>query len=233
MSCRMVYTYILKLWTYINNLWVQIMSKDKLSKEELIDEDFIEIDLSASAQDYLKGLLSKQEDDVLGIRIFINDYGTPKAETCIAYAREGDIKENSIIRNYSGFIAYYDFDSWKYLEKAKVDYSPDKMGGQLTIKAPNSKMPQVNDDSPLTDKINYILYTEINPSLASHGGEVSLMKIDDDNFAVLRFCGGCQGCGSVELTLKDGVEKTLMQKLPELAGVKDMTDHSDKSNAYM
>ena len=65
------------------------MSKDKLSKEELIDEDFIEIDLSASAQDYLKGLLSKQEDDVLGIRIFINDYGTPKAETCIAYAREG------------------------------------------------------------------------------------------------------------------------------------------------
>ena len=64
-------------------------------------------------------------------------------------------------------------------------------------------------------------------------GEVSLMKIDDDNFAVLRFGGGCQGCGSVELTLKDGVEKTLMQKLPELAGVKDMTDHSDKSNAYM
>lgn len=209
------------------------MSKNDLPKPESINEDFIEIHLSNSAQEYLKGLLDKQEDDVMGIRIFINDYGTPKAETCIAYAREGDIKEDSIIRNYNEFLAYYDFDSWSYLEKAKVDYSPDKMGGQLTIKAPNSKMPQVNDDSPLTDKINYILYTEINPSLASHGGEVSLMKIDDDNYAILRFGGGCQGCGSVELTLKDGVEKTLMQKLPELTGVRDITDHSDRSNSYM
>ena len=51
-------------------------------------------------------------------------------------------------------------------------------------------------------------------------------------YAVLRFGGGCQGCGAVEMTLKDGVEKTLMENLPELAGVKDMTDHSDKTNAY-
>lgn len=209
------------------------MSKDKHSNKESTEEDFIEIHLSDSAQEYLFGLLEKQEDDVLGIRIFINDYGTPKAETCIAYAREEDIKDDCITRHYNKFVAYYDFDSWSYLKNAKVDYAPDKMGGQLTIKAPNSKMPQVNDDSPLTDKINYILYTEINPSLASHGGEVSLMKIDDDNYAILRFGGGCQGCGSVELTLKDGVEKTLMQKLPELAGVRDVTDHSDRSNAYM
>ena len=58
------------------------------------------------------------------------------------------------------------------------------------------------------------------------------MKLDDENYAVLRFGGGCQGCGAVEMTLKDGVEKTLMENLPELAGVKDMTDHSDKTNAY-
>lgn len=194
--------------------------------------DVVEIDLSESAQEYLKGLLEKQEDDVVGIRIFINDPGTTKAETCIAYGRADDISDDCIVREYQGFTAYFDAKSWSYLEDAKVDYASDRMGGQLTIKAPNSKMPKVSDDSPLEDRINYLLYTEINPSLASHGGEVSLMKLDDENYAILQFGGGCQGCGAVEATLKDGVEKTLMDNLPELAGVKDMTDHTDKTNAY-
>ena len=194
--------------------------------------DFVEIYISDSAQEYLKGLLEKQEDDVVGIRIFVNDPGTTKAETCIAYGRAEDISDSSILREYTGFSAYFDEKSWSFLEEAKVDYAADRMGGQLTIKAPNSKMPKVGDNSPLADRVNYLLYTEINPSLASHGGDVSLMHIDDENFAILKFGGGCQGCGSVEMTLKDGVEKTLMEKLPELAGVRDMTDHTDKTNAY-
>jgi len=115
---------------------------------------------------------------------------------------------------------------------ATIDYAADKMGGQLTIKAPNSKMPQVSASSPLAERINYLLYTEINPSLAAHGGEVSLMMIDDENYAVLQFGGGCQGCSAVDMTLKDGVEKTLKEHLPDLAGVKDVTDHSNRSNAY-
>ena len=61
---------------------------------------------------------------------------------------------------------------------------------------------------------------------------VSLSEIDD-GFAILEFGGGCQGCSAVDLTLKQGVEKTLMEKIPELSGVKDVTDHSDTSNAYM
>lgn len=194
--------------------------------------DFVEIYISESAQEYLKGLLEKQEDDVVGIRIFVNDPGTTKAETCIAYGRAEDISDSSILREYTGFSAYFDEKSWSFLEEAKVDYAADRMGGQLTIKAPNSKMPKVGENSPLADRVNYLLYTEINPSLASHGGDVSLMQIDDENFAILKFGGGCQGCGSVEMTLKDGVEKTLMEKLPELAGVRDMTDHTDKTNAY-
>ncbi len=197
-----------------------------------LPEDFVEIDLSASAQEYLASLLEKQGDDVVGIRIFINDPGTPRAETCIAYCRDGDVVDDNIIREYAGFTAYYDAASWPFLAEAKVDYASDRMGGQLTIKAPNSKMPRVSDDSPLEDRINYLLYTEVNPSLAAHGGQVSLMKIDDENYAVLQFGGGCQGCGAVEMTLKDGVEKTLLEHLPELAGVRDITDHSDRSNAY-
>ena len=106
------------------------------------------------------------------------------------------------------------------------------MGGQLTIKAPNAKLPKVSDDSPIEDRINYLLHSQVNPSLASHGGMVSLVEVVEDSVAVLQFGGGCQGCGMVDMTLKDGVEKTLLEQLPELTAVRDVTDHSVTENAY-
>ncbi|UZJ45279.1 MULTISPECIES: Fe-S biogenesis protein NfuA [unclassified Marinimicrobium] len=194
----------------------------------------VNVQITESAQQYLKELLDKQKDsEGVGIRMFVASPGTPQAETCIAYCRPGEEKEDDEIVELTGFKAYFEGRSLPYLEDAKVDYSPDRMGGQLTIRAPNAKMPQVNDDSPLEDRINYVLYNEINPGLASHGGNVSLVEITEDNYAVLRFGGGCQGCGAVEVTLKNGVETTLKEKLPELAGVRDVTDHTDRTNAYI
>lgn len=189
------------------------------------------VTITESAQDYLAELLSKQ-DDALGVRVFINQPGTPRAETCIAYCREGDVQPDDEEVSYDKFTAWFDGRSLPFLEDALVDYARDRMGGQLTIKAPNSKMPRVDDNSPLEDRINYVLYNEVNPALAAHGGEVSLVEVTDDNFAVLQFGGGCQGCGMVDATLKGGVEKTLLEQLPQLAGVRDITDHSDRSNAY-
>lgn len=187
--------------------------------------------ITESAQEYLAELLGKQ-DDALGVRVFINQPGTARAETCIAYCREGDVLEDDVKHPFEKITAWFDGRSVPFLEDALVDYSTDRMGGQLTIKAPNAKMPRVNDDSPIEDRINYVLYNEVNPSLAAHGGEVSLVEVTDDDFAVLRFGGGCQGCSAVDMTLKDGVEKTLLDQLPQLKGVRDMTDHSDRSNAF-
>ncbi len=189
------------------------------------------VTITESAQQYLVELLSKQED-ALGVRVFINQPGTPRAETCIAYCREGDLQEGDEKREMEHLTAWLDARSLPFLEDALVDYSKDRMGGQLTIKAPNAKMPQVGEDSPLEDRINYVLYNEINPALASHGGEVSLLEVTEDQFAVLKFGGGCQGCSAVDQTLKGGVEKTLLEQLPELKGVRDLTDHSDTSQAY-
>ena len=191
------------------------------------------LNITESAQDYLAELLAKQDDKVLGIRMFVNQPGTPKAETCIAYCREGDAKEDDVLVRYEKFSAYFERRSLPYLADALVDYAKDRMGGQLTIKAPNAKLPQVNEDSPLEDRVNYLLYNEVNPSLAAHGGEVSLIEITDDSVAILKFGGGCQGCGMVDVTLKQGVEKTLLESIPQLKGVRDLTDHSDRSNAYM
>ncbi len=194
----------------------------------------VNVQITESAQQYLKELLDKQKDsEGVGIRMFVASPGTPQAETCIAYCRPGEEKEDDEMVELTGFKAYFEGRSLPYLEDAKVDYSPDRMGGQLTIRAPNAKMPKINDDSPLEDKVNYILYNEVNPGLASHGGNVSLVELTDDNYAILRFGGGCQGCGAVEVTLKNGVETALMDKLPELKGIKDVTDHTDRTNAYI
>ena len=125
------------------------------------------ITITESAQAYLAELLSKQED-ALGVRIFINQPGTPRAETCIAYCREGDVKDDDVEHTFAGFNAWFEGRSIPFLEDALVDYGADRMGGQLTIKAPNAKMPRVDSDSPIEDRINYVLYNEVNPSLAAH-----------------------------------------------------------------
>lgn len=190
-----------------------------------------QIEITPAAQGYLAGLLAKQDCDGIAIRLFVADPGTPRAETCIAYCRPGEEQADDELLELDGLRAYVERRSLPYLEDARVDYAEDRMGGQLTIRAPNSRMPQVREDSPVEDKINYVLYNEINPGLAAHGGVVSLEEVVE-GVAVLQFGGGCQGCGMVDVTLKEGVERTLMERVPELAGVRDVTDHSDRSHAY-
>ena len=102
-------------------------------------------------------------------------------------------------------------------ENILIDTSPDLRHQLLTNNIKN---------------INYVLYSEVNPGLAAHGGEVSLIEVLDEEIAILQFGGGCQGCGMVDLTLKDGVEKTLLEQVDGLKSVRDVTDHSYRENAY-
>lgn len=190
------------------------------------------IEITTPAQKYLQDLLSRQEDPDVGVRIFITDPGTPMAETCLAYCRPGEEQPDDERIDYEGFSAWIDKRSKDFLVDAVVDFAEDRMGGQLTIKAPNSKVPQVSEDSPLEDKVNYILQSQVNPSLASHGGMVSLVEVVDGGVAVLEFGGGCQGCGMIDVTLKNGVERALLEQLPDLKGIRDVTDHSYTENAY-
>lgn len=192
----------------------------------------IQMKITDSAQNYLAGLLAKQSTEGVSVRMFVTQPGTKFAETCLAYCRPGEEKETDEVIELTQFRVYLEQNSLPYLDEAVVDYAEDKMGGQLTIKAPNAKMPKVNADSPLQDQVNYILFTEINPGLASHGGEVSLEELTPESIAVLKFGGGCQGCSAVDITLKNGVEATLLEKVPGLKGIRDVTDHSVTENAY-
>jgi Fe/S biogenesis protein NfuA len=190
------------------------------------------VSITESAQEYLAELLKKQDVEGIAVRIFILDAGTPRAETCISFCRPGEEKVDDEVKQYEDFKAFMDQHGIPFLEDAVVDFQKDSMGGQLTIKAPNSRMPKLTEDSPLEDRVNYILYNEVNPGLAAHGGHVSLEEIFEKSIAVLRFGGGCQGCGMVDVTLKDGVEKSLLSQIPQLTEVRDVTDHSVKENAY-
>jgi len=194
------------------------------------------IEIRSGAQVYLRRLLARQEPADTGIRVFVTRPGTIHAETCLAYCRPGEQEEDDVKVEYDGFTAWFESRSQPYLEDAVVDFQEDDAGGgQLTIRAPNARLPKIDANSPLADRVNYILYDEINPALAAHGGMVTLAEVVEEEgrrIAVLQFGGGCQGCAAVDITLKQGVEKTLLEQLPELDGIRDATDHSFRKNAY-
>jgi Fe/S biogenesis protein NfuA len=121
----------------------------------------------------------------------------------------------------------------RFLEDASIDLVTDQLGSQLTLKAPNAKMRKVADDAPLRDRVEYLIQSEINPQLASHGGHIMLVEITDDGIAVLQFGGGCNGCSMVDVTLKDGIETQMLERFPgELTGVQDVTEHQHGSHSY-
>lgn len=195
----------------------------------------LNIEVTEGAQGYLAELLEKQKVEGIAVRLFVTQPGTTYAETCLAYCRPDEVNDEDEVMQLEQVRFYIEKNSIPYLDEAFIDYATDRMGGQLTIKAPNAKVPKVSADSPIEEQINYILYSEVNPGLASHGGEVKLEEVSEEEeglVAILRFGGGCQGCSAVDMTLKDGVEATLIEKVPGLVGVRDVTDHSQREQAY-
>lgn len=191
--------------------------------------------VTESAEKYLADLLAKQNVEGIAVRMFVTQPGTPYAETCLAYCRPDEVVEDDEVLQKDLVRFYLERNSLPYLDEALVDFAEDRMGGQLTIKAPNAKVPKVSADSPMEEQINYILYSDVNPGLASHGGEVKLVELVEEEIgyiAILRFGGGCQGCSAVDMTLKDGVERTLVERVEGLVGVRDVTDHSVTDQAY-
>ena len=191
------------------------------------------VNITPAAEEYLAGLLSKQDTEGMGVRVFITQPGTKYAETCLAYCRPEEVNVNDEIQQMEKLKVYVETMSIPYLEDSVIDYAKDRMGGQLTIKAPNAKMPKVTSDSPVEERIKYLLYTEINPGLASHGGDVTFIELTKEGVAVVEVGGGGRGCSGVDFTLKEGVEASMVARIPAVTGVRDVTDHSDTSNAYM
>jgi len=87
------------------------------------------------------------------------------------------------------------------------------------------------EDSRIRAKIQDLLDTAINPAVAGHGGVVSLVDVKD-KMVYLQMGGGCQGCGMVDVTLKQGIETMIREELPEVVEILDVTDHAAGQNPY-
>ena len=190
------------------------------------------IEITKSAQDYFGRLISQQEMDDVGLHLTVVNPGSPLASCDLQFHVPGESGEKELEYNYDQFNLYVPAGIEQWLENSKIDFVESDAGGQLSIKAPGIKGVKPDEAADLSEKIAWVLEGEINPGLASHGGMVTLVTITPENEVVLRFGGGCHGCGMVNETLQGGIEKTLREYFPEITAVVDATDHASGENPY-
>ena len=189
--------------------------------------------ITEEAEIYVADLFEQQDEKDLGLKVDVEKPGTPVATVTFNFCIKSDLPKTYQEFPFVGFSAFIDESNNQYLSDSHVALKVDGTNKKLTITAPNAKGEAPKDDAPLEEKVLFTIVTEVNPSLASHGGFVDLVEITKKKEVVLNFGGGCQGCSSVNMTLKDGVEKQLKGLYPEISAVLDATDHSYKENAYM
>ncbi len=97
--------------------------------------------------------------------------------------------------------------------------SPDIPGGDIEL------------SGDVAQRVTQVLDQRINPAIASHGGSAQLVAIEGDA-AYLRLGGGCQGCGMAAVTLSQGIEVAILEMVPEITKVIDVTDHAGGENPY-
>ncbi len=164
-----------------------------------------------------------------GLRVSVNSAGTHQPEFALNFVAPGEVREDDQIDDVGEFKVYMDPQSAKHLEDATIDFIGDLTESGFKVDAPNAGIPRPS--GPIAEAVQTVLQEKINPAIAAHGGQVSLVAVEDDT-AYLRFGGGCQGCGMVDVTLKQGVEKTLFEDVPQITKVMDVTDHAAGTNPY-
>ncbi len=130
------------------------------------------------------------------------------------------------------------------LRGARLEWS-DESGGGLVLVNPNRPTPEEaapgvppevlarGITGPLAQRLAAVLEQSVNPSIASHGGRADLVALDEDaGTAYVRLSGGCQGCAMSQMTLRQGIERTLLDEVPELSHVVDVTDHDSGANPF-
>ena len=192
----------------------------------------VNITITADAQAHFKKLLSSQSPDT-NIRVFIVNQGTPGAECGVSYCPKDSVTESDEMLEYEAFKVYIDKSSLPYLEDAEIGFETEGGAPQLTLKAPNAKVLKIDEDAPLVERVNYVIQTVVNPQLASHGGFLSLVDVNEEGVALVTFGGGCNGCSLAAVTLDDGVKAELLTRFPdELTDVQDATAHQRGEHSF-
>ena len=90
---------------------------------------------------------------------------------------------------------------------------------------------QGRSDAELGDVVQQLLDKEVNRSIANHGGKISIVEVRLGKLFIT-MSGGCQGCASSQVTLRQGVEVMVKRVAPEILEIVDATDHAAGNNPF-
>ncbi len=191
------------------------------------------IQISESAQTHFRKLIEREALPGLGVRLSAVDAGTPRGDVRLEFTEPAELEGDEWAIDCRGFTLWLEADSVAALDGAEIDYETSATGGQLQIRAPKIKGVVPGESASLVERVRHLIEHEINPQLAQHRGNVALQEVTAEGIVVLRFGGGCHGCGMADVTLKQGIEKTLRDKVPGVTGVRDATDHDTGAAPYI
>ncbi|MDX1550011.1 MAG: NfuA family Fe-S biogenesis protein [Lysobacter spongiicola] len=191
------------------------------------------IQITESAQTHFRKLIERESLPGLGVKLSAVHAGTPRADVRLEFTEPADLQGDEWAVDCTGFTLWLEAASVSYLDGAEIDYETRDTGGQLQIRAPKIKGAAPGESASLVERVHYIVENEINPQLAAHRGSVAVEEVTAEGVVMLRFGGGCHGCGMADVTLKQGIEKTLLEKVPGVTAVRDATDHDTGAAPYI
>ena len=184
------------------------------------------IDISRKAQDQIKKFLNASSKKIQGVSIIIETKTERKANYSIQFIELSDTPAENISIDFENIPVLVSKEVIPYLEGTEVD-----LNDKDELEAFNPSMSITEISGSVEEQIQHVLDEEVNPMVASHGGVVSLLEVKDRN-AYLEFGGGCQGCGMIDVTLKQGVEVMIKAQIPDIEAIYDVTDHAGGTNPY-
>lgn len=160
------------------------------------------------------------------VRIEVESSSALKGRYAIAYVPDAESVDDLIGFEVQGIPFVAERKAVPFLEGTEVFINGED---ELEIQNPSLSVKELTGS--LEEQVQTLLDDQINPMVAGHGGVVSLRAIEEGK-VYLEFGGGCQGCGMIDVTLKQGIEVMLKDHIPDLAGVFDVTDHAEGDNPY-
>jgi len=185
------------------------------------------LSITENARSKLDEFAEQAEETELAVKVAITGRGPKGFQYDLQLVPPSEHSESDIVSEVDGLTIIIAEKSAAYLDGATLDFVETLMGpGGFQFENPN---PLWLD--PLAQRVADVLDEEVNPAVASHGGNVTLIDVVEGE-AIVEFGGGCQGCSAVDVTLKHGVETMLMEKIPEIVAVVDITDHAAGTNPF-
>lgn len=174
----------------------------------------------------------EQEDEELAVRIEVLDSSPLAPRYDLALITDAERGPEDRTFDVDGFRVVVPTGSAALLDGATVDWVESMAGSGFKIDSPNLR--PVGAEVPtgdLADRVRQVIDTQINPSIAAHGGSVSLVDVRD-TVVYLNMSGGCQGCGMASVTLSQGIRRILGEAIPEITDIQDVTNHGAGANPY-